>query len=146
MGSLASMKPELVEWPSFNTILVVEDDEDTREMLTVCIELETSCRVMSLASAEEVLQRLQEIREAKPRLFLIDYQLLSHTGLELYDSLHALKEFEHIPAVIITATTLNLELEHAVIQRKLTLLLKPFDIDELIARIEQILVGPAQLI
>lgn len=146
MGSLASMKFESVGRSAFNTVLVVEDDEDTCEMLAACIESETPYRIISLSSVEEVFQSLQDIQEAKPRLFIIDYQLITSTGLELYDSLHALKEFEHVPAIIITATTLNLELEHAITQRKLTLLLKPFDIDELIGRIERVLIGPGQLI
>lgn len=146
MGLLADMKPEPVGRPVFNTILVVEDDEDTRDMLTACIELETSYRVLSLAGAEEVFQGLREIQEAKPRLFILDFHLVACTGLELYDSLHALKEFAHVSAIIITATTLNLELERAIEQRKLTLLLKPFDVDELLGRIERILIGPGQLI
>ena len=146
MGLLADMKSEPVGRSAFNTILVVEDDEDTRDMLTVCIESETSYRVTSLPGAEEVFQGLREIQEAKPRLFILDYQLLTLTGLELYDALHALREFEYVPAIIITATTLNLELERAIEQRKLTLLLKPFDVDELLARIERILIGPGQLI
>src|SRR5690348_11793359 len=125
MGPLTGMRAESAGWSAFDTILVIEDDEDTREMLTICIELETSCRVMSLPNAEEVFQHLPEIQESHPCLFVIDYQLLACTGLELYDSLHALKEFEHIPAIITTAATLNLELERAVEQRKLTLLLKP---------------------
>lgn len=146
MSLLADMKSGPVGRPAFNTILVVEDDEDTRDMLTACIESESSYRAMSLAGAEEVFQGLQEIQEAKPRLFILDYQLLTLTGLELYDALHALREFEHVPAIIITATTLNLELERAIEQRKLTLLLKPFDVDELLERIERILIGPGQLI
>ena len=146
MVSFPGMQPELAEQSPFGTILVIEDDEDTREMLTVCIESEISCRVMSLSGAEVVFQRLQEIEEAKPRLFIIDFQLITLTGLEIYDSLHALKEFEQVPAIIITATTLNLELERAIAQRNLTLLLKPFDIDELIACIERMLIVPGQLI
>ena len=146
MSLLTGMKPEMVGRSAFNTVLVVEDDEDTREMLELCIESETSCRVMALSSADEVLQGLQEIREAKPRLFIFDFQLITGTGLELYDRLHELKEFEHVSAIIITAATLNLELERAISQRKLTLLLKPFDIDELIGRIEWVFIGPGQLI
>jgi CheY-like chemotaxis protein len=146
MVSFPYMQPEVIQQASFNTILVVEDDEDTREMLTVCIESETSYHVMPLSNAEETLERLPEIREAKPRLFILDYQLSILTGLELYDSLHALKEFEHIPAIIITAATLNLQLDRAIAQRKIILLLKPFDVDELIGCIERILIGPGQLI
>jgi DNA-binding NtrC family response regulator len=146
MVSLPDIQQEVIQQATFNTVLVVEDDEDTREMLTMCIESETSYRVMSLASAEETLERLPKIREAKPRLFILDFQLSTLTGLELYDSLHALKEFEYIPAVIITAATLNLHLVRAIAQRKIPLLLKPFDVDELIGCIERILIGPGQLI
>ena len=146
MVSFPGMPPELVERSPFDIILVIEDDEDTREMLTVCIESETTCRVMALSGAEEVLKCLQEIKEAKPRLFIIDFHLLTLTGLELYDSLHALREFAHVPAIIITATTLNLELERGVVERNLKLLIKTFDIDELIGSIERMLIDPGQLI
>jgi DNA-binding NtrC family response regulator len=146
MASFRAIQPEVMQQASFNTILIVEDDEDTREMLTVCIESETSYCVMSFENAEEALERLPEIREAKPRLFILDFRLSTLTGVELYDSMHALKEFEHIPAIIITAASLNLQLDRAIAERNLTLLLKPFDVDDLIGSIEGILIGPGQLI
>lgn len=115
-------------------------------MLTLCIESETSYRVVSVPSAEEVFRRLPEIKNAKPRLFIFDYHLFGLTGFELYDSLHAMKDFDHVPAIITTAATLNLELDRAIAGRKITLLLNPFDMDELLVYIEQLLIGPGQLI
>ncbi len=146
MGSFSGARPELIQRASFDNILVVEDDADTREMLSTCIELETSYHVLSMANAEETLQYVQEIKEAKPCLFIFDYLLPTLTGLQLYDCLHAFQEFEHVPTIIITASTLNLELDRAIVARNLTLLLKPFDIVELIDRIKRVPIGPGQLI
>jgi len=146
MVSLSGLPPEAIEQIPFDTILIVEDDEDTCEMLTECIELETSYRVLSFADGNEALQHIEEIKEAHPFLFILDLQLPILTGIQLYDSLHALQELEHIPAIIITAATLKLELECAVAKRNLTLLLKPFDIAELISSIERLLISSGQLI
>lgn len=118
-------------------ILLVEDDEATREVLSDLIESEASCRVLALESAEAALQHLEEIKAANPFLFVLDLQLPGLDALELYDQLHSLTEFAHQHTIIITAVTLNLARELAVNKRGLTLLRKPFDMEVLLAYIEQ---------
>lgn len=145
MTSLHRVQLE-VRQQAFFDIILVEDDRDTCEMLTECIELETPYRVFSLENAEEVLQRLQEISKVPPRLFVLDFRLPGMTGLQLYDHLHAFDAFKHVPAIIITASTLNEVIDTAIAERDLVLLLKPFDIKELLRSIELVLVGPPQLI
>ena len=146
MDSFAHAQPELKRCSSLASILIVEDDEDTRDMLKTCIELETSYSVVALANADETLKYFQETPEVRPCLFIFDFYLPTITGLQLYDFLHISKDFEHIPAIIITAGTLNLELDRAIAERNLKLLLKPFDIYELIDCVKRMLIGPGQLI
>jgi CheY-like chemotaxis protein len=136
---------EMRELASFD-ILVVEDDEDTRVMLTECIETLTPYQVRAFESAGEILKRLEGIQQAHPRLFIFDLHLPTLTGLQLYDTLHASKGFEHVPLVIITAVTLSPELQTALAKPNMTLLRKPFNIVELLNRVERLLSGPAQLI
>lgn len=146
MVPLPGAKSVALQEAPFGIILVVEDEEDTREMLTMCVELETSYRVLSMVDGVETFERIEEIKEKNPRLFIFDLLLPGLTGLQLYDSLHALKEFEHVPALILTATARSLGLDTEIAARAITLLPKPFDIDELIGRIDHLLTGPGQLI
>jgi hypothetical protein len=59
-------------------------------------------------------------------------------GLDLYDRLHAIKELEHVPAIIVSAVLPKRELE----QRNLIGINKPFDMDRLLDAIEHVLANP----
>ena len=117
-------------------ILLIEDDEATSEMLTECIESESSFRVRSLSSGEEVLQHLQEIKEAVPFLFIIDYLLPGMNGLQLFDHLQSLKTFEQVPVILITATTMNEAIQATLRDRNLALISKPLDLPDLLNYLE----------
>ena len=70
------------------TILIVDDDEGIREMLISLIETETPYYPLAFRSADETLQCMTRIIEAKPILFILDYRLLTMSGIDLYDRLH----------------------------------------------------------
>ena len=127
-------------------ILLVEDDEDTCQMLTECIELQFPYRVLSFSSGEELLQRLQEIREASPLLVILDLILPGMTGLQLYDHLRAFDTFAQVPTIILSAAIVTGTIQAAIAQRDLVLLPKPFEISDLLDYIEYVLIGPPQLI
>ncbi len=123
--------------PATTTILIVEDDEATREFLTLAITTETPYQVFSLGSATETFQRLNEIQAAKPALLILDYRLTSMTALELYDRLYGTAELKNIPTIIITAGHLDEETQRALGERNMQFLEKPFDLNELISCIGQ---------
>lgn len=145
MDSLSARQREERQQAAYD-ILLVEDDEDTCQMLTECIELQFSYRVLSFSSGEEVLQRLAEIREVSPLLFIFDLLLPGMTGLQLYDHLRAFDTFERVPTIIVSAAIVTGKIQAAIAQRDLVLLLKPFEISDLLDYIEYVLIGPPQLI
>lgn len=120
------------------SILLVEDDVENIEMFKLLFASETSYKVRCLASPAEVLQRLDEVKRLKPALFLLDYDLPEMTALELYDRLHQVEGLEHIPALIVTACLPEMVKEY-LRRRDIHVCFKPFDIDELLATIEQII-------
>jgi two-component system, OmpR family, alkaline phosphatase synthesis response regulator PhoP len=124
------------------TILLVEDDEDTREFLTLAITTETPYHVFSMENGFDVLQRLDEVRAIKPMLLLLDYRLPSMTALDLYEQLHAIAELGNVPALVITADPLDEGTKRMLKERSVALLEKPFDIDDLIHSIEQTISPP----
>jgi|SRR5215469_6834980 len=123
--------------PTATTILLVEDDEATGEFLTLAITTETPYRVLSIESAPETLQRLNEVRAVRPVLLLLDYRLAGMTALELYDRLCVAPELKTIPTIIITAEHLNEKTRGALTERNIRLLEKPFELSELISCIGQ---------
>ncbi len=114
-------------------VLVVEDDADTAEMLVDVLSQEPSYAVFV---APDSASALTLVRQITPHLLLLDYYLSGTTGLTLYDQLHAIPELEAVPAIILSA---SVERHTAAIEsRKLAALAKPFEIDELLALIEEV--------
>src|SRR5215467_7894405 len=58
-----------------------------------------------LASSSSAALRL--VKHIKPDLFLLDYNLQDMNGLKLYRQLHAIKELEDVPAIIVGANLLQ---------------------------------------
>jgi DNA-binding response OmpR family regulator len=115
-------------------ILVVEDDTANAELLMDVLSQETSYAVFVAADSASAFNL---VRQITPHLFLLDYYLPGTTGLILYDQLHAIRELEAVPAIIVSA---SLKRHLAAIEsRKLATLAKPFEIDALLALIEEVL-------
>ncbi len=119
------------------TILIVEDDEDTLVFLKLALTSETPYGVLLMKSSIETLQRLNEVEAVQPALLLLDYHLPKMTALDLYDHLHARAKLAQVPAIMITADPLCGEIKRALAERNITLLEKPFGLDELFQCIEQ---------
>jgi CheY-like chemotaxis protein len=71
----------------------------------------------------------------KPDLFVLDYHLPNMDGLELYERLHTTRGLEAIPTLFLTAYPFSL----AIRGRKLISLKKPFEFDELLHVIHELL-------
>jgi CheY-like chemotaxis protein len=80
-------------------------------------------------------QCLKAVTSIKPNLFILDYHLPSMNGIELYDQLHAKKELEHVPAVVISAQLPRKDIE----KRDIIGMNKPLELDELLHTIEGLL-------
>lgn len=119
------------------TILLVEDDEDTREFLAVAIATETAYHILSMGSGLETFQSLDEVLARRPVLLMLDYRLPSMTALDLYYRLRTIPELENVPTIIITADPLNIETRRTFKELNIAVLEKPFDLNELISFIEQ---------
>jgi len=121
-----------------NTILLVEDDASNVEMLQLLIGMETTYSVISFERAEEVIQRIEEVKAIKPILFLLDYHLPLKNALELYDYLHATEGLEQVSAIIISAS-LKKEIIEEIEKRNICFLYKPFDVDYFLHLLERVL-------
>ena len=112
-------------------VVIVEDDYGNATTLELLLLAETAYEVRTYASAMDVLESLEEIRQKKPVLFLLDYILPEVDGLLLWEWLHALKDFREVPMVLITASPEE-RLKQEAERRGMVLIRKPYSIQTLL--------------
>jgi len=86
-------------------ILIVEDDEGTREITSYVLEKEG----WQVREAADGLQALKQIAEQRPQLILLDLVMPEMDGFEFIDEFYRKPEWRAIPIVVITARELTPE-------------------------------------
>lgn len=118
--------------PKVKTILVVEDDADMGEFFVLALRQETSYQALL---ASDGSQALKIVKSLKPDLFVLDYELPSMNGIELYDHLQATEGLETVPVLFMSANLPTGELK----RRRVYYIKKPFELDELLQKIDELL-------
>lgn len=121
---------------TFQTILLVEDEQDIGEFIATAFRQETLYHVVYATTAGEALE---VAASSTPCLFLLDYRLPDLDGLELADRLHALPGLETVPTLMISA---NSPSRQALQQRHIAFLAKPFGLIDLLQAVEHLLARP----
>jgi len=115
------------------TILVVEDDRLTGEVIQLTLAEELSCHTVLVADPYEALEFANTV---KADLWIIDYLLSGMNGLELYDRLHASEALQDVPSILISASFFLHKADLG--KRKLTVLDKPFDLNVLLETVKRV--------
>lgn len=119
-----------------NTILVVDDEQDIRDMLTHALELAG----FQCLEAENTLQAHQMIVDKRPQLILLDWMLTGgSSGVDLCRRLKQDENLAEIPVILLTAKG---EEDHKIQGFDAgadDYLTKPFSVRELISRIKAVL-------
>ena len=89
-------------------VLVVEDDNDTREMLQRMLEREG----FTVTEAADGRAGLDRVAEQRPSLILLDLLMPQMNGFEFLAELQTRPDWRSIPVVVVTAKDLTAE-EHA---------------------------------
>jgi PAS domain S-box-containing protein len=90
---------------SSGTVLVVEDDPATRQMLRRVLERER----WTVAVAENGRVGLERVAEERPALILLDLMMPEMDGFEFVAELHKRTEWRAIPIIVVTAKDLTTE-------------------------------------
>ena len=117
------------------TLLVVADDPAQQMLFTETFSRLTPYHVQVVPNSTEAFHFVQHI---KPSLFLLDYRLSGMSGIDLYDHLHATPGLERIPAILMSGVSSE-QLTGEVERRKLILIEKPFDLDDVLSTIATVL-------
>ena len=87
------------------SILIVEDDETTREMLKKSL----ASNDFKVRIAKNGKEGLEKVKESKPGLVLLDLMMPEMDGFEFAEKLRENKDWLDIPVVVITAKDLTSE-------------------------------------
>ena len=107
------------------TILVIEDNDDVRDMMAVTLELEGH-RVITAVNGLQALDILR--RGALPCVILLDLMMPVMNGWEFRAAMDADPRLRHLPVVVVSAAGREV-LESA---RAAAYLPKPIDVDALL--------------
>ena len=114
-------------------ILYVEDDSDTRELVTVILKHQ-NCQVIATGSGDEALRLA---RAEHFDLYLIDNWMPGTSGVRLCEQL---REFDqHTPVLFFSGAAYETDRERALASGAQGYLVKPADGDALMAEVSRLL-------
>ena len=116
-------------------ILVAEDDDDVRRMLTLNLEAE-GFEVVGAVNGDEAWQLG---RSAVPDLAVLDVMMPERSGLDVLTSMKAHPRTKHIPVVLLTAKASDAEVWEGWRAGADYYMTKPFNLDELLHFVENLL-------
>src|SRR4051812_26024764 len=117
------------------TVLIVEDSDVIRRVLALILEAE-GYRVVESSSGEQVATL---VRAERPDVITLDLSLPDVDGREVLRSLGTHQSLRTVPVVVISAfadTLTSADLAHAV-----DVIVKPFDLDDLLLRLDRAVSG-----
>lgn len=113
-------------------ILIVDDEPGLRDLVRINLEHEG----FGVLQAEDGRQGLSMIREQSPDLVILDVMMPDMDGWEVC---RKLREFSQVPVLMLTARVQSKDIVTGLESGADDYLLKPFNMDELIARIRALL-------
>jgi two-component system KDP operon response regulator KdpE len=114
------------------SILIVDDDPGLRELIRINLEHE-GYKVLQASNGVECLEA---VREQRPELVLLDVMMPEMDGLEACERL---RQFSSVPVLMLTAKVQSKDIVTGLDKGADDYITKPFNIDELTARIRALL-------
>lgn len=114
------------------TILIAEDDGNIAELVKIILE----AKGYTTLWAKDGREALNRVQEKIPDLILLDVMMPKLNGYEVIKLLKENPEHQHIPVIFVTVKG---ETDNKVVGLRMgghDYITKPFDLDELIARVE----------
>ena len=124
---------EIVE--NSNVLLVVEDDDEMRELLRVELEAEG----FTILTANDGVQGVNTARSLKPDVILMDIQMPEMNGIEATKRLKEDKGTLHIPVIMVTSVETKEDIVKGLEVGAIDYITKPFFLPELKARVGAVL-------
>jgi DNA-binding response OmpR family regulator len=121
--------------PARPKVIIVDDDRDTREMLTLALDLEG----FDVAQAANGLRLISAMHVDRPDVILLDVMMSWIDGFELCRAIKKNPSFTEIPVIFISARKTVDDERSGLEAGAIEYFTKPLDMDRLIARMREIL-------
>lgn len=121
---------------NYKNILVIEDNCAILDVITLILQSE-AYNVTGLNKSSDMMFHIEQL---KPDLLILDIMLPDADGRELLKTLRSDASTDQIPVLMISARYTEQNIEHGEYKPN-GFLAKPFDIDNLLEKIEGILAG-----
>lgn len=116
-------------------IYIVEDDESIRELETYALK-NSDFDVNSFESSKQLFEKMGE---KLPELIILDVMLPEDDGLKVLTKLKNNLSYSHIPVVLVTAKTSEIDAVKGLDMGADDYIKKPFGVMELISRVKAVL-------
>ncbi|MBB2151004.1 response regulator transcription factor [Pedobacter gandavensis] len=120
----------------YKNILVVEDNHAILDVITLILQSEA----YKVTGLNKSINMMTHIQQSRPDLVIMDIMLPDGDGRELLTQLRSDASTAEIPVLMISARYTESNIQHGAFKPN-GFLAKPFDIDDLLDRIEGILAG-----
>jgi two-component system, OmpR family, alkaline phosphatase synthesis response regulator PhoP len=122
-------------------VLIIDDEEDYRNVASMCLGLLGGMDVVQAASGEEGLRKAE--RE-NPDVILLDLYMPEMNGIDTFSNLRKNPCTSEIPVIFVTTKGMFPEFDQLKDQGALAVLTKPFDPVNFSAQISDILKSGSQ--
>jgi DNA-binding response OmpR family regulator len=119
-------------------ILVAEDELDIRELIVFSLKF-SGFEVITAVNGEQAVERALAER---PDLVMLDVRMPKMTGYEACAAITKSDELKGIPVIMLSAKGQEAEIEAGLEAGACEYILKPFAIEELIARVRAVVSEP----
>jgi two-component system OmpR family response regulator len=116
-------------------VLMVEDEEDIREVAKMSLEMVGGLQVETCSCGEEALERAKSIA---PDLILLDVMMPGIDGPTTLEELRKIPELKQTPIVFMTAKVMQSEIEKYKALGAEDVIPKPFDPMTLSSRLQEL--------
>ena len=120
---------------SSQTILIADDEEDLRRLVAITLE-DPAYRIVTAVDGE---QALNQIRQTRPDLVILDWKMPRVNGLEVVKQLRQNPTTTGIPVVLLTANPSQKDQAEVQALGIVAYLVKPFSPLELLHLVQEIL-------
>ena len=119
-------------------VIIVDDDRDTREMLTLAFELEG----YEVAQAANGLRLISSLHVDQPDLIVLDVMMSWIDGFELCRSIKKNEQFQQIPVLFLSARKSADDLRRGLEAGAAGYFTKPVQVEELMREVATLIGGP----
>src|SRR5579864_7763975 len=124
--------------PSKPKVIIVDDDRDTREMLTLALELEG----FDVGQAANGLRLISYLHVDRPDVILLDVMMSWIDGFELCRAIKRNPQFRDIPVVFISGRSEARDIQEGLACGAAAYFVKPIDTEELLDKVEALAKRP----